>query len=358
MVRGVVFAGDGTYEQRDFPMPEPPPGGAVLQVEAVGMCASDVAQLHGHHHVPGETAPVVPGHEIVGRVHALGADADLGVAVGQRVGVDLVRRCGTCSACDAGGRGCRTLDIYGYTFGLAERSGLYGGYGQYMEILSGTHLVPLPDDVPAEELSLFEPLASAVNWIKLCRVRAHDTVVIQGPGHMGLICLAVALHAGAKTVIVTGTGQDTMRLEAARDIGATHTIDVDNEDLVARVGEITGGAMASVVIDVADAATQTVPLAVEMAQPGGRILLAGLKNFAPVELVTDLIVLKSLTLVGGSGSTPETMDAAGALLRDKVLPTAKLKGRVFTLDELDEAMAYLTRTDGRDAIRVGLLHQH
>ena len=92
--RAAVFSGDGTYEVREFPVPVPPPGGAVLAVEAVGLCASDVAQLHGHKHVPGEVSPVVPGHEIVGRVHALDPAADLGVQVGQRVAVDLVWRCG------------------------------------------------------------------------------------------------------------------------------------------------------------------------------------------------------------------------------------------------------------------------
>ena len=91
--RGVVFNGDGTYIRRDdFTMPEPPSGGGVLKVEAVGMCGSDLAQLHGHQHVPGEKSPLVPGHEIVGRVHTLADDTDLGVAVGDRVAVDLIVR--------------------------------------------------------------------------------------------------------------------------------------------------------------------------------------------------------------------------------------------------------------------------
>ena len=87
--RAVVFHGDGTWVLRDdFMVPTPPPGGAVLAVEAVGLCHSDVAQLAGHKHVPGEVCPVVPGHEIVGRVHALADDAELGVAVGDRVAVE------------------------------------------------------------------------------------------------------------------------------------------------------------------------------------------------------------------------------------------------------------------------------
>jgi D-arabinose 1-dehydrogenase-like Zn-dependent alcohol dehydrogenase len=78
--RAAVFPGDGTYDVREFRVPDPPPGGALLQVEAVGLCGSDVAQFEGIEIVPGACMlPVVPGHETVGRVVALAADADLGV---------------------------------------------------------------------------------------------------------------------------------------------------------------------------------------------------------------------------------------------------------------------------------------
>ena len=355
--RAVVFAGDGTYELREFDRPSPPPGGAVLQVEAVGLCASDVAQLHGHQHVPGEVSPTVPGHEIVGRVHALDAGADLGVAVGDRVGVDLVRRCGTCAVCRSGSPYCENLRVYGYSFGLDERSGLFGGYGEYMEILPGTQLVALPDDVPAEELSLFEPLASCVHWSdRLGGLRGGETVVIQGPGHMGLIFTALARAAGAGTIVVTGTHADAFRLAAAREVGADETVDVEEEDLVRRVRSITGGRMADVVVDLADKAVETVRLALDLAAMNGRVLLAGLKNMAPVELPSDLIVLKGLTLTGGPGSTPESMRAAGALLREKRLPTRALRGEVLTLDEIDEAMALVARAGDHDAVRVSLRH--
>ncbi len=179
--RGVVFAGDGSYEMRDFPIPAPGRGGGVLKVEAVGLCGSDISQLHGHRHVPGEVSPVVPGHEIVGRVHALAPDADFGVDVGQRVGVDLVL---------FGGRAEAELDVYGYTIGTDVDHGLWGGYGEYMGLLPGTHLVPLTPDVPAAELSLFEPLASIVSWSDLLGLHERDRLVIQGPGHMGLIAAA------------------------------------------------------------------------------------------------------------------------------------------------------------------------
>jgi threonine dehydrogenase-like Zn-dependent dehydrogenase len=355
--RAVVFGGDGTYELREFPVPSPPPGGAVLQVEAVGLCASDLAQLHGHKHVPGEVSPTVPGHEIVGRVHALDAAADLGVVVGHRVGVDLVRRCGTCAVCRSGSPYCENMRVYGYTFGLEERSGLFGGYGEYMEVLPGTQLVRLPDDVPAEELSLFEPLASCVHWSdRLGGLSGGETVVIQGPGHMGLIFTALARAAGAGTIVVSGTHADGFRLAAAREVGADETVDVEEEDLVRRVRSITGGRMADVVVDLADQAVVTVRLALDLAAMNGRVLLAGLKNMAPVELPSDLIVLKGLTLTGGPGSTPASMRTAGELLREKRLPTRALRGEVLTLDEIDEAMALVARTGDRDVVRVSLRH--
>jgi threonine dehydrogenase-like Zn-dependent dehydrogenase len=352
-----VFAGDGTYEVREFTVPEPPPGGAVLAVEAVGLCASDVAQLHGHKHVPGEVSPVVPGHEIVGRVHALAPDADLGVEVGQRVAVDLVWRCGACVACTSGSPYCQQMQVFGYTRGLDVGSGLHGGYGEFMEVPARTHLLPLTDDLPAEELSLFEPLASVVNWFGRVDLQPGETVFVQGPGHMGLICAAYARIQGAGTVIVSGTSADHLRLAAAREVGADHVIDVDAEHPVEAVARITGGAMADVVVDLTDAPAP-VGLALEAVRMGGRVLWAGLKNMAPVPVVSDLVPLKGLTVVGGTGSTAESMREAVAILNAGGFPTRALLGEVFTLDQIDEAMGLLTRTiPGRDAVRVVLAHR-
>jgi threonine dehydrogenase-like Zn-dependent dehydrogenase len=356
--RAGVFLGDGSYEVREFPMPAAPPGGAVIAVESVGMCASDVAQLHGHRHVPGEVSPLVPGHEIIGRVHALAPDAELGVRVGDRVGVDLVHRCGLCEACTTGSGVCEDMQLYGYTQGLDVRSGLHGGYGEYMEVLAGTNLVPLTDDVPAAELSLFEPLASVVNWFSGLRLRAGETVLVQGPGHMGLIAAAYAKVLGAGTVIVSGTSRDGVRLAAARQLGADQVIDVEQDDLRDRVAAATGGRMVDVAIDLTDA-LQPPGAALELVRPGGRVLWAGLKNFREVPVVTDLVVLKSLTVVGGAGSTAASMREAGDVLNSGRFPTKALQGEVLTLDTLDRAMSLLTRADpGEDAIRVSLIHEH
>jgi threonine dehydrogenase-like Zn-dependent dehydrogenase len=347
--RGVVFNGDGSYELRAFPIPQPLPGGAVLKIEAVGLCASDLSQLAGHRHVPNETSPVVPGHEIVGRVHALAPDADFGVELGQRVGVDLV-------VSDSPARPGFT--VYGYTMGLDFEHGLWGGYGEYMGVIPGTQLLPLTDEVPAAELTLIEPLASVVAWSEAIGLGERDRLVIQGPGHMGLIAAAYASsQLGTKQIIVTGTSRDALRLEAARAVGAHETIDVDTEDdLLGRIRELTRGGP-SAVMELSAMATAPVGLSIEMARFGGRILLGGLKDGKPAEIISDHIIFKSLRLIGGSGSTPATMRRAAEVLNSGSFPTAELLGETYGLDQLDDALAMLQRKDpARDAVRVGLVH--
>ena len=346
--RAVVFNGDGTYTIRVFDKPTPPDGGAVLKVEAVGMCSSDVAQLNGHKHVPGEASPVVAGHEIVGRVEQLADDADLAVSIGDRVVIDLL----------VPGLRNGKMVVYGYTMGLDEGSGLWGGYGEYMSILAGTRLMKITESVPATHLTIFEPLANAVNWVEQAGVAEGKTVVIQGPGHVGLMCVAAAKIAGASTIIVTGTSTDALRLEAAREAGAHHTFTVDEEDVIARVKDLTGGSGADVVMDITALSTQAVKQAFEMVKTGGTVLLAGLKNMAPTEIVTDKIVLNGLTVKGGAGATPGSMNAAVKYLNNGLVNTEALLGEVLTLDEFDEAMALLKRDHpDRDAIRVTIAHQ-
>jgi threonine dehydrogenase-like Zn-dependent dehydrogenase len=341
-----VFLGNDTYEVREFAVPDPPPGGAVLRVEAVGLCGSDVAQFHGVELVPGASVfPIVPGHETVGRVVKLAPDAQLGVAEGDRVAVDEILS-------------QAPFRIYGYSDMTGEGNvGLWGGYGEYMEIFAGTKLHRMTDRLPAEQLTLFEPLANAVNWVERAEVREGDTVVIQGPGHQGLAVLEAVLARRPGRVIVTGTSADRLRLDTALAIGATDTVEVDVVDPVTFVADLTNGQMADVVMDVASA-VQTVPLCIDLVRWNGRVLLAGLKHFAPIPgLVTDMLVMKSLTVVGGSGFTPTSMATAVAMLESGEVKSDLVLGEVFTLDGIEEAMGLLARSDpSRDAVRVGIRH--
>ena len=341
MSRAIVFNGNGTWEERDLPVPDPQPGGAVLRVEATGLCHSDVDHFHGHVHTSwGGAFPSIAGHEIVGRIQKISpeAAAEWGLAEGDRVAVrELLITTG----------GYR---IYGHDFSIHEGSGLYGGFAEHLELLPGSQVYKLREDRPAAELTFFEPLSCAVTWV--APVRQGDVVLIEGPGHMGMATIVAARAAGASSVIVTGIATDAFRLERALAAGADHVIDVQAADPVERVRELTGGQMADVVIDAASGSPVTVNLAMDLVRKGGHVVIAGMKDEPLQGFHSDWIPTRRITLHPGAG-----LDTSGAvaLINDGQVPTAKLLGDVFPLDRFEEAFALLNRAiPGRDSVRVAL----
>ena len=341
MSRAIVFSGDETWEEREFPEPDPPSGGAVLRVESTGLCHSDVDHFRGNIHTSwGGAFPSVPGHEIVGRIDKIrpATAAQWGVEEGDRVAVrELV-------ITPDGNR------IYGHDFSIHEGSGLYGGFGEHLELLPGSKVYRLRDDRPADELTFFEPLSCAVTWVK--PVRKDDTVVIEGPGHMGMATIVAARAAGASTIIVTGTARDRFRLDHALRVGADHTIDAENEDAVDRVRDITNGQMADVVIDAASGSPVTVNLAMDLVHKGGHVVLAGMKD-GPLEgFHPDWIPTRRITLHPGAGIDTEQ---AVELINAGKIPTADLLGDSYPLDRFADAFSHMTeRTPAHDSIRIAL----
>lgn len=341
MSRAIVFNGDETWEERDLPVPDPQPGGAVLRVEATGLCHSDVDHFRGRVHTSwGGEFPSIAGHEIVGRIEKIdpAAAEQWGVREGDRVAVrDIVI----------------TADgyrIYGHDFSVNEGSGLHGGFAEHLELLPGSMVYRLREDRPAEELTVFEPLSCAVTWVH--PVKEGDVVLIEGPGHMGMATIVAARAAGAARVIVTGVSRDRFRLDCARRIGADEIIDVETEDAVARVKSVTGGSMADVVIDAASGSPVSVNLAMDLVRKGGHVVVAGMKD-GPLEgFHSDWIPTRRITIHPGAGLDTER---AVALINQGRVPTADLLGETFPLDRFEEAFSLLTRrTPGRDAIRVAL----
>ena len=158
-------------------------------------------------------------------------------------------------------------------------------------------------------------------------------------------------------MIVTGTSDDALRLETALAIGATHTVAVDVDNPRELVNDLTGGAGADVVFDIASVAA-TVPMALDLVRFRGRVLLAGLKHFAEIPgFISDTIVMKSLTVSGGTGYTPESMAESVAMLERGDVRADLVTGEVLDIEHIEEAMTLLERKDPtHDAVRVGLRH--
>ncbi len=344
--RAGVFPGDGTFQVREFEIPEVPSGGALARVEAVGLCGSDVAQLHGIRNVPGAVFPVVPGHEIVARIVDIDHQFDLGVVEGDRVAIDEVLS-------------VEPLRVYGATdmVGRGE-TGLWGGYGEFIQLFAGTKLHRFETDAPSQRLTVFEPLANAVNWVDSVEVGPDDVAVVLGPGHQGLAVIEALRIAGVTTVVVVGTASDGLRLRAASALGAAYVFDASATDVISAIKDLTGGAMADIVFEVTPAPA-AVQVALELVRMGGQVLLAGLKEGKRVDgLLTDLVPLRGLRIVGGLAYTPASMAKAVDLINRGEVRLDVLAGESFSLDDLDAALALLTRqATGRDAVRVSLVHR-
>jgi alcohol dehydrogenase len=193
--------------------------GAVLRVEACGLCGTDHEQFTGLLPGPG---PFVPGHESVGVIEAIGpAAADRWqVAVGDRVAVEVFLSCRACDACRAGEyRRCQQhgmLDMYGFV-PVDREPGLWGGYATHQYLGRDSLVLPVPSSLDPVLATLFNPLGAGIRWgVTVPGTKAGDVVAILGPGIRGLSAVAACKEAGAGFVMVTGAGErDAERLALA-----------------------------------------------------------------------------------------------------------------------------------------------
>lgn len=357
-----VLVAPRSFEFREFPLPDIGPDEGLLRVEAAGLCGTDYEQYAGHlEGTPWDATPIIPGHEIFGWIDRVGADAAKlwGVREGDRVVVEAIIPCGRCFQCGIGATvRCRSFQGYGLYTTTEVAPSLWGGYATHMYVHPKALVHKAPPDVPADVLSLFNPLSNGVRWAcEEPETASGETVVIEGPGQRGLLAAVAAREAGAGRIIVTGTSRDRHRLDLALRLGADAVVDVDAEDAVARVLELTGGEKADVVLEVSAGATQPVVDAVDMVRPGGRIVLAGLKGFKPVSgLVTDKIVINEIKVMGvlsaGWASIEKALDIL-ARRRDELKP---LCSHMFALEDADRAVRALGREtdDGTEVVHVAL----
>jgi len=190
--------------------------------------------------------------------------------------------------------------MFGYAYvPLSHAPGLWGAYADFMYLDPASIVHKVRKDIPAEVAVMFNPLGAGVRWaVHLGGAGLGDTVLVLGAGQRGLAAVLAARTAGAGTIIVTGLGRDAGKLALAREFGADHTIDVEAEDTVARVLDITGGAGADIVLELTPMALPPILDAVHAVRWGGRVVLAGLKGGRAVELPTDLLINKALTVMG------------------------------------------------------------
>jgi threonine dehydrogenase-like Zn-dependent dehydrogenase len=358
--RAVVQTGPRRLELRELPVPEVTEDDALLRVEACGICGTDVEQYAGL--IPARF-PLIPGHEPVGVIERIGAGAQerWGVRVGDRVAVENYLPCGHCAAC-LEGRYPR-CETRGGNFGyghipLARPPGIWGAFADYMHLDASSIVHRLDPDVPAGLATLFNPLGAGYRWaIEVGNTRPGDSVVVLGTGQRGLAAVIAARAAGANRIIVSGLASDAHKLALAEKFGATDIIDVEAEPTADRVFELTDGACADVVLEVASSATAPVVDALHCARPGGTVVLAGIKGFKPIpDFVSDVIVIKELTVKGVFAVTARAYRWAVRTLEASPLPLAEMHTHDFVLADTEQAIRTLAgEFPGEHAIHCSVL---
>lgn len=359
-VLAAVKVGPGRTELRELPVPEVAADAGLLRIEAAGICGSDVRSYprparHGQPHVMG--------HENVGRVIAIGADAARrwGVREGDRVALEEYLPCGTCAVCRSGEhRFCAETDIH--RGGIAARygstpldvpPGLWGGFSELLYMHPSSIVHPVSDGVPAELAALALPIANGWQWAHLEGAAGPGrTVLIEGPGQQGLGCVVGAKEAGAGLVIVAGTSRDRGRLEVARALGADHTIDVDSEDPVERTLELTGGKGVDLAIDTAAATDATIGAALgALRDKGGTVLVAaGSMEQTLARFPVGIVKRKYAAVKGVRGHSHAAVRKALEIIAGGAYPLGLVSTHVFGLEGVD--LALRTAGAGGSAIHV------
>ena len=336
------------------PVPAPGKAEALVRIDAVAICATDLEIMtYGTPALIEGGAPFnknfTPGHEYMGTIAALGPGVDE-FEIGDRVTVEIHAGCGQCKRCRMGMY--TSCHNYGKNYGDVDKghraNGFTtdGGFAEYA-VNNVNTMIKVPDEMSDEEATLVVTAGTSMYGLtELGGLVAGESVVVIGPGPIGLLAVAVAKSLGASPVILVGTREN--RNEIGRQLGADVTIDARNEDVVARVMELTSKG-ADYVVDCAGNETTT-NQAVKMTNRGGRICLAAFPK-EPVKFDLGHLAVNNIYLYGIRGEGRSATHRAMAFMAEKRFDARLVHTHTFPMDDLPTALKY-ARERIDDAIKV------
>ena len=352
-----VLGGPDELFLRDKPTPVPARAEVLVRIDAVAICATDLEIIHS-----GSPASIqgglpfdknfTPGHEYMGTIAALGPSVDE-FKIGERVSVEIHAGCGQCKRCRQG------MYTSCLNYGKPEKghraNGFTtdGGFAEYAINHINT-LARVPDTMSDAEATLVVTAGTSMYALtELGGLVAGESVVVTGPGPIGLLAVAVAKALGASPVILTGTRPK--RLAIGKELGADRTINIAEENPVEIVRQLTGGIGADYVIECAGT-VETVDQAIHMTNRGGKLCLAA---FPHEPVTTDLahLVRNNIYVYGIRGEGRSATHRAMELMAEKRFDATKIHTHTFPLADLPTALRY-ARERVDDAIKVVVTNRH
>lgn len=326
-------------EIRDVPIPEIGPNDYLVKVKYCGVCRSDIHMYHGRHNAHSRP-PVILGHEWSGEIVQAGERAS-GFAIGDRVVAEsAAETCGTCVYCRSGEQSfCPERLSYGFA--------VDGAFTSHIRVRDRL-LHHIPEGVSFEAAAMGEPLCVAYRAVvEKSHIRIGDTVVVIGPGPIGLFAVQLARMAGAGALIVTGTKGDGKRLAVAAQLGADIAADVSKQDPGRVVREVGDGLGAHLVIDAAGPPT-AIKQSLALVRRSGQVTKIGW-CLEPVDATLDTIVAKAITYQGVVSHTWKTWEACLRLMEQGRIQTEPLISEIWPLSRWKEAFA---RLEALEAVKI------
>lgn len=339
----------------DKPVPVPKKAEVLVRVDAIAICATDLDVISS-----GPPAMIqggtpfnknfTPGHEYMGTVAALGPGVDE-FKIGDRVTVEIHAGCGQCKRCRMGMyTSCLN---YGLNYGDVDKEHRANGFtsdGGFAEfaINNINTLIKISDDMSDEEATLVVTAGTSMYGLtELGGLIAGESVVVIGPGPIGLLGAAVAKALGASPVILTGTRDN--RLKTGLELGADHVVNVTREDPVEAVRRLNGGKGVDYVVE-CSGAPNAINEAGRMLNRGGKICLAAFPHDPALVDVAHL-VRNNIYIYGIRGEGRSATHRAQAFMAAKRFDATKIHTHTFMMDDLPTALRY-ARDRVEDAIKV------
>ena len=341
-MKACIFHGPGDVRVEERPRPQPGPSQMLLEMRATGICYSDIRVYKGEKKA---RAGVIPGHEPVGVIAALGEKVE-GFRTGQEVALCPILACGACFFCR---RGYRNRCPQRVTLGYEED----GGLAEYMlvpeALLRLGHVFPLPPGLPASRATLTEPLACVLNSLETCRVTAGNSLVVVGAGPMGLLHIMLARQMGVSTIIAVELLGE--RLTHARRFGADICLNPERDDPASRVLAATDGLGADAVV-ITTGSAQAAAAGLALARRQGVVsLFAGFPPDSNIALDANAIHYGELVLTGSQNATSDQYRRALQLLTR--LPQAEeVNTHPFEISEGPKAYSSRLGMDGLKSLVV------